>query len=92
MNAKAMVDNIRDKIHLHGAFQRIFDNPENPDGQLVLREILRQGFVTRSTFVAGDPHQTAMNEGSRRLALSILKHSYRDHARLVEQLTEAMKE
>jgi len=87
-----VVDVIRDKIHLHGAFQRIFDSPENPDGQLVLREILKQGFVIRSTFVAGDPHQTAMNEGSRRLALSILRHAFTDHARLVEQLTEVMKD
>lgn len=86
------VDFIRQRIELHGAFQRVFDNPEFPDGRLVLREILKAGFVTKSTFVAGDPHETALNEGSRRLALSILKHTYSDTSRLVEQLTDVMEE
>ena len=50
--------------------------------------ILREGFVFKSTFVAGDPNQTMLNEGSRRLALSILKMARmnnEEQAQLLEQ-------
>ena len=78
---------ILDRITTHGAYVRLF---ESEDGKIVLRHILKTGFVTRSTFVAGDPHQTALNEGSRRLALSILKFAKKDHRELIEQIEEGV--
>jgi len=87
-----ILDSIRGKIHLHASFQRVFDDPELPDGKVVLYAICREGFVTKPTFVAGDPHQTALNEGSRRLALSILRHVYRDHGKMIQQVEEMVRE
>jgi len=51
-------------------FKVVFSSPE---GQRVLAKICADGFMFRPTFVAGEPNQTALNEGARRLALSILK-------------------
>ena len=48
-----------------------------PQGERVLEKICVDGFVFRSTGVAGDACQTAMNEGSRRLALGILRLVHR---------------
>jgi hypothetical protein len=87
-----LIAKLREKIDLHGSFQRVFGDPDLPDGKVVLRAILREGFVTRTTFVAGDPHQTALNEGSRRLALSILRHVHRDHKEMVNQVEEMIRE
>lgn len=46
---------------------------ESPSGELVLAHLAKHGFLFDSTFVQGDPHQTALNEGSRRMVLSIIK-------------------
>ena len=75
------------RVHLHAAYVRVFDTP---DGKLVLEHIAKEGYVTRPCHVAGDPHTSAMNEGSRRLALSILKFVHRDHQQLVNQITESI--
>jgi hypothetical protein len=84
-----LIDRLRDRIHLHAAYIRVFDTP---DGKLVLRHIMEQGFVLKTTFVAGDPHETSLNEGSRRLALSILKFANQDHNKLINQIEEATHE
>lgn len=83
---------IKNRLHVHEAFVRTFDNEEWPDGKIVLRSICREGFVFKTTFVAGDPHQTALNEGARRLALSILGHTYRDHGELINQVEELVRQ
>jgi hypothetical protein len=61
---------------------------ETPSGKEVLKQIMREGFVTRSTFVAGDPHQTSLNEGSRRLALSICKFATKDESEFLRLIQE----
>ncbi len=81
-----LADRIADRIRLKASYQRTFDAP---DGKRVLRHLMRVGFVTKSTFVAGDPHQTAMNEGSRRIVLSIIRFIATDDAALIKQLEEA---
>jgi hypothetical protein len=58
-----------------------------PQGQDVLRHIVKTAFVHSSTFVQGDPQQTMLNEGTRRLALSIFKMANVDDT-LVNQLIE----
>lgn len=81
--------NIRDRISLHSSYVRVFDGP---DGERVLRHIAKAGFLTRSTFVAGDPEQTVLNEGSRRLALSILRFVRRNHAELLKQVEAGIED
>lgn len=80
---------IRDRLNLIGAYQRVFDTP---DGKVVLAHLMREGFVVKSTFVAGDSHQTAMNEGSRRLVLSILRIVNKDQKQLLEQLEKEIQD
>ena len=46
---------------------------ETPQGQRVLQHLAEQNFVFKPTFVGGDPHQTALHEGQRRVVLSIMK-------------------
>ena len=86
--ANRLVDILFRKKQLHEAFRRVFDTP---DGKIVLRQIMKDGFVFRTTFVKGDPHETALNEGSRRLALSIVRFFERDHKGFIEQLEEGIK-
>lgn len=76
-----------DKVRMHEKYVAVFSTPV---GQDVLRHICKRGFVMSSTFVPGDIHTTALNEGSRRLALSILRFVAKDPkelAKFVEELT-----
>ena len=58
-------------------------------GEWVLADIGRNCFMTRPTFVAGDPHQTSLNEGSRRAYLAILSQlSKVNRDRIIKQLNE----
>lgn len=82
------IDAIKERIDLHAAYVRVFSTE---DGQKVLSHIAKHGFVTQSTFVAGDPQQTAMNEGMRRMALSIMKFVHRDHKQLILRLEQEMQ-
>lgn len=61
-----------------------------PSGKAVLKDICNRAFLTKSTFVAGDSHVTALNEGSRRLALSIVRYANisSETLELAEQLLE----
>lgn len=81
--------NLRDRVLLHGSYQNVFGTPE---GEQVLRHIAKVGFLTRSTFVAGDPDQTMLNEGSRRLALSILRFVRKDHSELLAQIEKGIND
>lgn len=78
-----------DRKAVKSAFRRVF---ESPDGRVVLRHLMHEGFVLKSTFVGSDPHETALNEGSRRLVLSIIKMAFRDDAELNQQIEEGMQE
>jgi hypothetical protein len=81
--------NLRDRVLLHGSYQNVFGTPE---GEQVLAHIAKVGFLTRSTFVAGDPEQTMLNEGSRRLALSILRFVRKDHGELLKQIEKGIND
>lgn len=76
---------LTEKLTIHRSYQAVFSTPE---ADKVLRHIMRSAFVITPTFVRGDPEQTLMNEGSRRLALSILRMArtnHREQIRLIEQ-------
>lgn len=78
-------NNLRDRIRLHESYQVVF---QSPDGEKVLRHIMKVGNVTKPSFVAGDPHSTAFNEGRRHLALSILRFVGKDHKKLIQMIEE----
>jgi len=77
------------KRTIHRSYDAVFGTGE---GQIVLQHILENGFVTKSTFVAGDPEQTMLNEGSRRLALSILKMARANNKEAVRMIEQQMQE
>lgn len=43
-----------------------------PEGEAVLKDLLKFCMYDSPTYVIGDPHQSAYNEGMRRVALRIL--------------------
>lgn len=92
-NLKAMAQRAKgtllNKIRLHEHYAKVFSTP---DGEAVLRHILKVGNVTRACHVAGDPHTSAMNEGMRRLALSILRYARKDHAELIQQIERTIED
>lgn len=80
---------LMDRIQLHASYQRVFSSP---DGELVLRHIMKVGYVTQTTFVKGDPHESNLREGQRRLALSILKFVRRDHSEIVKLIEKGIED
>lgn len=68
------------------AYKRLF---ESPDGQLVLEHLARTNFVfDKSTFVQGDPHQSALHEGQRRVVLSIMRYIATDSEKLLKMIED----
>lgn len=51
------------------AYKRVFDSP---DGQLVLKDLMRCSNMNSST-VGADPYETYFNEGARSIVLRITK-------------------
>ncbi|UOF78037.1 hypothetical protein [Caudoviricetes sp.] len=80
-----LIDKLKERIEVHAAYSRFFNSE---DGKTILRHLMKTCYVTSSTFVAGDPHQSAMNEGSRRTVLSIMNFASKDHKLLVKQIEE----
>lgn len=58
----------RDRVT--SAYKSVFESPE---GEVVLAHLCKNCHVFDPTFVQGDPNQTFLNEGGRRVVLSILK-------------------
>lgn len=46
---------------------------DNPSGRLIVADMARYCNVGSSSFVAGDPHQTAFNEGARDAFLHLVE-------------------
>lgn len=78
-----------DRAAIHQSYQTVFNTP---DGERVLHHLMKTANVTKPSFVPGDPHQTAFNEGARHLALSILKFVKRDHDAMLRAIEEAKDE
>ena len=71
---------------LHDSYRVVF---ESKDGERVLYHLCKIGFVNDTTYVPGDPHETAHREGQRRLVLSILRfiaRSPQDILKLTEEI------
>jgi len=54
---------------IRSSYKAIF---ESPDGQKVLKHLMHVGHMDATTYVPGDPNETAHREGARRFILSIL--------------------
>jgi len=56
-------------VKWHQDYQTVFSTPQ---GRRVLSDLVRTANVDRSTYVTGDSHQTAFNEGKRAIVMRIL--------------------
>ena len=63
-------DAARERAAVARGYQTVFSGPV---GQMVLADIMTRAGMVGTSFVAGDPHATAFNEGKRRLALEIIE-------------------
>lgn len=52
------------------AYQNLL-GPDNAQGRLIMADLARYCRVGQTSFVAGDPYQTAFNEGARDVFLHI---------------------
>lgn len=66
------------------AYQSVF---AGHDAELVMEHLCQQGFVYQPTFVRGDRDEMLLNEGARRLVLSIIKRVNFTPNQLPKQLT-----
>jgi hypothetical protein len=57
----------------------------SPNGEAVLKDLLKFCMYDSPTYVIGDSHQTAYNEGMRRVALRIISIAGMDE-KTIEQL------
>lgn len=79
---------LKEHIALRGHYQKTF---VGESGEAVLQHLCKTCFVSESTFVAGEPHMTAMNEGSRRVVLAIMRQLNRPLDDLIKKLEQARK-
>jgi len=77
-----------DLLELHNSYKAVFSTP---DGERVLEHLCKVGFISDTTYVAGDPVESAHREGKRRFVLSILRFLERDPRDIVK-LLEAVNE
>lgn len=63
------------------AYQKLF---ETPDGEKVLRDLCKLGFIDRTTFAPDNQYETAFREGQRAMVLRIVQIINTDPAYLAE--------
>lgn len=83
-----MLSNLRRKTQIHESYQKVFGTP---DGQRVLRHLMKVGNVLTSSFAPGDPHVTAFKEGQRHIVLSMLRFVNKDHDELVKAMEQELQ-
>lgn len=67
------------------AYQRVF---ASPDGQIVMRHLMKKFNVASPSFVNGDTHATAFKEGQRHVVLSVLKFVNKDINQEIKEYIE----
>ncbi len=87
--AREKIEGLRRRINKHEQFHAVFSTP---DGEQVLRQILKWGNATQSSFVAGDAHATAFREGQRHLAMTIARTVFRDTTELIKQIEKGLED
>lgn len=68
---------LTDALALRSSYRTVFDEKSIP-AKRVLRHLMKVGYITRTPFVGGDSHETALNLGAQRLVQSLLKYIYSD--------------
>lgn len=86
--ARDRLNDLRDRIGLQESYAAVFSTP---DGERVLRHIMRAGNIAQSSFVQGDPHGTSFREGQRHLALSIVRMVHKDTTELIKQIEKGLE-
>ena len=76
-------------INLHSDYLAVFGTEP---GKRVLNHICKVGYISKPTVVPGNHDMTLVNEGMRRMALSILKFVNVDHANIVEQIEKEYRD
>ena len=71
----------RRKQQIHNDYAYVFGTPE---GKRVLAHICEMAYMSQSTFNPKIPEKTILNEGSRLLALAILKHVNIEPSQLIQ--------
>lgn len=66
-DAKEFVQN---RINLAACYRRVFNSP---DGERVLKDLMKRNNIIKSCFVRNDPNETLINEGKRLSVLAILR-------------------
>jgi phage baseplate assembly protein W len=79
----------QDLMKLHDSYKIIFSTP---DGERVLDHLCKISFLADTSYVAGDPYETAHREGQRRLVLSILRFLERDPRQIMKQMEALQNE
>lgn len=69
----------------HKDYEICFSTPE---GKRVLADLIKFSGYRESSFVPGDPHSSAFNEGMRRVILRILSLKHMDE----DKITKLMKD
>lgn len=64
-------------------YKRVFSGP---DGETVLKDLLKFGHFLQPTFVAESPCETSYNEGKRRVILRILSFLNRKDLDLIQTI------
>lgn len=72
-------------VELHDSYKKTFSTP---DGERVLNHLCKVGFISDTSYVSGDPTESAHREGQRRLVLSILRFLERDPREFMKRLEE----
>jgi len=67
------------------AYQRLFNSPE---GELVLRDMMKASGFTRTNYVPGSFDATAHNEGQRAMVLRVAKLAHYSEAQILALLLE----
>lgn len=71
------------KRSLRESYRRAFGTP---DGQVVLRHLMKTCFVMTPTYVSGDERLSDINEGSRRVVLSIIRTLNKSPDEVLEEM------
>ena len=74
--------------NLHENYKAVFDTPQ---GQVVIKHLMKIGHVFEPSFTSGDPNITAFKEGQRHIVLSILRFLAKDQKELERIIQDAVE-
>jgi hypothetical protein len=86
MILKDRFQQVADTMRLNDAYKAVF---KTPDGDLVLRHLMKSFHVYRPTF-SSNAADAAFKEGQRHVVLSILRFICRDANQIKKQLEEVI--